>query len=300
MAAISETIAALRRKRGLTQEQLGSLVGVSAQAVSKWEKGGAPDVELLPALADRLGVTIDALFGRGEQRIEDMDTLLRRWLNALPPERRQTELFRLLSRTMNSLGVPAEFEDLFTPLKDLNFHQKSCFIHLPDGESSWVRTKVATEEGLALGVPSDDLPFYLLMPEPEAGYAANLLPPEEYRPLFAALSRPGVLEALCWFEEKKDGFYATASAVARGIGRDREETGALLEELAGLHLLHRADLEAEEGAVGAYQLNDQSALVPFLILARWLLEKNETWIFCWDLRKRPMLSKKENTDEAKH
>lgn len=49
---LSERIAVLRRERGLTQEQLGQLVGVSAQAVSKWEKGGAPDVELLPTLAD--------------------------------------------------------------------------------------------------------------------------------------------------------------------------------------------------------------------------------------------------------
>ena len=49
---LSERIAELRRARGLTQEQLGQLAGVSAQAVSKWEKGGAPDVELLPALAD--------------------------------------------------------------------------------------------------------------------------------------------------------------------------------------------------------------------------------------------------------
>ena len=45
---LSEHIAELRRERGLTQEQLGQPLGVSAQAVSKWEKGGAPDVELWP------------------------------------------------------------------------------------------------------------------------------------------------------------------------------------------------------------------------------------------------------------
>ena len=45
---LSRRISELRRTRGLTQEQLGRLAGVSAQAVSKWEKGGAPDVELLP------------------------------------------------------------------------------------------------------------------------------------------------------------------------------------------------------------------------------------------------------------
>ncbi len=44
---LSERIAALRKERGLTQEQLGRLVGVSYQAVGKWEKGGAPDIEML-------------------------------------------------------------------------------------------------------------------------------------------------------------------------------------------------------------------------------------------------------------
>ena len=58
----------------MTQEDLGRVVGISAQAVSRWECGGAPDVALLPAVADTLGVTVDALFGRetGEKvNIED-------------------------------------------------------------------------------------------------------------------------------------------------------------------------------------------------------------------------------------
>ena len=92
---LSERIAELRRERGLTQEQLGQPLGVSAQAVSKWEKGGAPDVELLPALADRLGVTIDALFGREGGAVEDMEDTLIRWLISLPEGQRISELCRL-------------------------------------------------------------------------------------------------------------------------------------------------------------------------------------------------------------
>ena len=61
---IGENIGAIRKERGLTQEQLARMVGVSAQAVSKWENGGTPDAELLPAIADRLEVTIDSLYGR--------------------------------------------------------------------------------------------------------------------------------------------------------------------------------------------------------------------------------------------
>jgi len=60
---IGEKIAYYRKARGYTQEQLGELVGVSGQAVSKWENGGVPDTYLLPAIANALNVSINALFG---------------------------------------------------------------------------------------------------------------------------------------------------------------------------------------------------------------------------------------------
>ena len=59
------SIARLRRERGLTQEALADRLGVTFQAVSKWEnEQSCPDVVLLPALAEALGVRIDSLFGQ--------------------------------------------------------------------------------------------------------------------------------------------------------------------------------------------------------------------------------------------
>ena len=63
-STLGESIARFRRQAGITQEELGRGVGVTTQAVSRWECGGTPDVELLPAIADRLHVSVDALFGR--------------------------------------------------------------------------------------------------------------------------------------------------------------------------------------------------------------------------------------------
>ena len=55
-------IAALRRAKGLTQEQLASLLGVSAPAVSKWETGASyPDITLLCPLARALDTNVDRL-----------------------------------------------------------------------------------------------------------------------------------------------------------------------------------------------------------------------------------------------
>ena len=60
---MGENIASLRRAAGLTQELLADRLGVTSQAVSKWERQlSCPDVSLLPTMADIFGVTIDELF----------------------------------------------------------------------------------------------------------------------------------------------------------------------------------------------------------------------------------------------
>ena len=61
---LSEKIYALRRKSGLSQETLAEKIGVSRQAVSKWETGAAtPELDKLRALCACFGVTLDELTG---------------------------------------------------------------------------------------------------------------------------------------------------------------------------------------------------------------------------------------------
>lgn len=60
---IGRNIHSLRCRRRVSQEDLAQAMGVTVQAVSKWENGKAnPDLMLLPGLADYFGVTIDSLF----------------------------------------------------------------------------------------------------------------------------------------------------------------------------------------------------------------------------------------------
>lgn len=58
-------IALYRKKKNITQEALAQKLGVTNQAVSKWESNQCcPDVMLLPRIADIFEITLDALFGR--------------------------------------------------------------------------------------------------------------------------------------------------------------------------------------------------------------------------------------------
>ncbi len=62
---LGNNIMRLRKEHDLTQEQLANGLGITYQAVSKWETGvSSPDISMLPLLADLFEVSIDELFGR--------------------------------------------------------------------------------------------------------------------------------------------------------------------------------------------------------------------------------------------
>jgi transcriptional regulator with XRE-family HTH domain len=107
---IGMQIAKLRKEKNITQEELAKNLDVSAQAVSKWENGGAPDLELLPKIADYFGVSIDYLFGRGQIKADSGFTQ-KDFLERLDSMQRElSENSFLYNDTIKSL-VALEFEN---------------------------------------------------------------------------------------------------------------------------------------------------------------------------------------------
>lgn len=78
---IGENIKKYRQARSLTQEEVAAHLGVSFQAVSKWERReGYPDITMLPALANYFHVSVDDLIGMNPtSRACQYDELNRRW-----------------------------------------------------------------------------------------------------------------------------------------------------------------------------------------------------------------------------
>jgi len=81
---LGNNIRALRRRDKKTQEELADVLGVTSQAVSRWESGGSfPDMNLIPSIANYFGVSIDELFGctnQRQQRIDELDRQIREML----------------------------------------------------------------------------------------------------------------------------------------------------------------------------------------------------------------------------
>lgn len=271
MASIwSERIAALRKERGLTQEQLGKLVGVSSQAVGKWEKGGAPDVELLPALSRHLGVTIDALFGLDGGEQTNVEDVVRRWIVTVPKGQQLDQVCSLVwAAIMGMISCESVKPGEDSNLACSNRCEQMINAFDRSKTSSLVQTSFLFQEGMIHDVHAEDFSFVSVWPEPKAGYETFLAPNQVYRRLFQTLARPKCLELLELLNSKEARYYVS-DTLATSLGMERQETETLLEELTDLRLLTQIDLELQDGPVHAYTLQGSGTFIPFLYLARCL------------------------------
>ena len=72
MESLGNNIKRIRRQIGLTQEELALQIGVTPQAVSRWENGtGMPDISLVVPLAKALNISTDLLFGLEKNKVDD-------------------------------------------------------------------------------------------------------------------------------------------------------------------------------------------------------------------------------------
>ena len=289
---LSEQIAALRKERGLTQEQLGNLVGVSAQAVSKWEKGGTPDMELLPILSRQLGVTIDALFGMEGGEPEDPAEAVGRWLRGFPAKERLDQFCHLMWRAKQYFLSEADSE-IVLPKTD---YPETCKLAYGDGGELLMLSQIVTEGGIFFDVHAEDLSFVTLWPRPKDGWAQWLAPKEEYRRLFSVLARPGCLELLEYVCNRKIGWFSS-SVVTKHLDLPHEDVESLLESLAAVGLLSSMELELEDGETHVFEAAEPWKLIPFLLLARTLMQSESNYFRLYE--SVPLFEADEKWEDAK-
>ena len=265
---VGEQIQKFRKEIRITQKELGEAIGVSSSAVSQWESGSTPDVSLLPAIADRLGVTVDALFGREKVTQENIREALPRYVASLPESKRIDEI-RLLMWEAMKLGCIGPYV-------------------FGDDRSQDYQIRFASDEGVIVGAASEAMSFMGVFPEPEKGYEAYFAEDEAYARLFSTLVKPHAFKLLKLLYQRPPR-HCTTGVIAQRMGIPPEETEALLSEFEQLHLIEKLELEAENGSTDAYIVNDLGALVPFLYAARLMMESFGGFRLTCDKRKAPLL-----------
>ena len=254
---IGTHIAELRKAKGITQEVLAEIVGVTGQAVSKWESGGSPDAALLPVIADYFGVSIDhRLYGRKTLNCTDLHSSIREFISSHPKNERMHQAINLcitLQFTLADIG-----DEINDPLEVWqNGRQYSQVLH-QDG---------ASLAGLDLA-----LPYFLLMPEPEKGWGQCLYFKEEYSLLFSLLGDKDALRVLFFLYSRNNKIFTT-KLLERELGLSTEKSTEILEVFSRYKLVNAQELEVDDEIKITYGFNANFSFIPFLTFADEIINR---------------------------
>lgn len=112
---IGKNICKLRHERGLTQEQLAEIFGVSITAVSKWENSSShPDITLLPKIAEYFDISVDVLLGYDMNKVSaSIDERLKTAFNLFYSEMQRQEglsiASELFSKYPGNIAIRTEY-----------------------------------------------------------------------------------------------------------------------------------------------------------------------------------------------
>ena len=91
------------------------------------------------------------------------------------------------------------------------------------------------------------------------------------------MAKPGCLELVEYIYNRKIGWFS-ASVVTKHLQMAREDVEKLLKALAELELVSSMELELEEGDTKVYEVSEPWKLIPFLMLARTLMQSESNYL----------------------
>lgn len=112
---LGNNLKALRKERNITQEDLASYLSVSPQTVSKWENNAsAPDISMLPILADFYDTTIDGLLQYSSTAQKNKMKELSKYVHGLLADGQNEAAYNWLKKEMPEWALSASVNHLFS------------------------------------------------------------------------------------------------------------------------------------------------------------------------------------------
>ncbi|MBO4510162.1 MAG: helix-turn-helix transcriptional regulator [Lachnospiraceae bacterium] len=258
----STNLQALRKKKGVTQEQLALYLGVSPQAVSKWENGSYPEGDLLPKISEYFEVSISYLYGQETEKKSFEQTVL-------------DELYTIHEKENEKSG--SLHKEYFDKLLDIAWSgQIACWKN-----NKYYYKRGIPEEGVrTASVVSDDAGFgyfnlnlekqyYALVREPEDGFSSHLKLSEGLRGFFRGLGEPGVLEILFFLLSMQTFEAVSVSTLSEITGMDVDKVQLIMDRMTagdkGGRVIQCVKVVKTDGVEKAYSI-EPSGIVPFITL----------------------------------
>ena len=167
----------LRKEHGVTQDTLAAHLGVSPQAVSKWENGSYPDGDLLPKIADFFGVSIDYLYGRAKEDTSTVQKIIDELQNIVTDsDSSKEEFFEQALNYAWSIQLAA-------------WASTRSYYDRPelDEKDTVTVSEISSKAGFTYMRLNKNLEYYFLVKQPKEGLANYLKVTDKAAELFAFL-----------------------------------------------------------------------------------------------------------------
>lgn len=258
---IGENIAYYRKQKGLTQEELGELLNISGQAVSKWENGGVPDIYLITEIAKIFDVSINSLFGCKKKILE---TSKEEILN---------NLFKYSS--YNHFHQKETF-DSFQFLFECIWSIQSAYLgneELYDYNEILERYKlnpqitsqIITDEGTTYLSLVKGFPLFCAV-EDSPEISKKLLNEEGFCEFFSLLAKEYGMKAVIFTQKTSDRNQYTGKTISEKIGITENEFAEVCPLLVKYGLLCEDTLLLDDNKLKIYCKNDNPELRPILMM----------------------------------
>ncbi|MBQ4354270.1 MAG: helix-turn-helix transcriptional regulator [Clostridia bacterium] len=257
---VGQNIAALRHEKQMKQEELARAVGVSAQAVSKWETGGMPDASLLPKIADIFGVSVDVLFGRDPKA---SGSLWHTLTEAVGGDDGYSRAFEVCAMLVQALGEEADGSkpEPLIPLGD------DCSEMLVEKRNNCGTAKIV--------VSKVNIPYFLFMPD-RTEQRAELYDCAGLPVLFADLADKAFWKALIFLANRASNQAFTINLFKNKLGLTEEECRRVIETMCRYSILSKELTEIDEEETIVYKTHIGSSFAAMIRFARDLLPPEKT------------------------
>ena len=252
--SLSANIKRLRLEKNLTQEQLATKLGVSAQAVSKWETSETyPDGALLVPLANELEVSLDELFGNDSVSMADISGRIVKLIHNTDAKERFNVARDISWQIERGLfNCRMEIEKKYDP-NEIMIQKNASYI--------------LDDNGFTI-VSNGKEPFFSVFPQPEEGYGHFLNDKDDLQKIFAALSHTDTMNALIYLYQKNEKYVFESAVLERDCEIANDQINAVIDDLLTLKLIWKQELTINGESRVLYYSRPSHKLLAVLLMTR--------------------------------
>lgn len=261
---IGNRIKELRVKNKTTQEELAKALQVSTQAVSKWENGGSPDLELVPAIATFFNVTTDFLFDMKDSDIVNIEKKVSKYIQSFDLENRMNVAYDLAFKmSIATRGDEIENQEEFYEMIS-NDDMFSTII----GPEGIAITSLAKDNKIFMCLPKDD----------KSDYSKMLLSKDKQRKFCEYLSDETFYNTLVFLYSRNGGNF-NEQLLIDNLNITYEESKSVLEKMEEFKIVSYSDVPINDTTMKLYAVLPNPQIVGVIAMLDMVANKPNTYCY---------------------